>query len=506
MIFKILFSFFLAIFLPFSAIAQEESQTTESTGSVVVSGLSPECNKSFVITGNRQIRANSTQEYGIQNDNGQVLPFGTFYIDYNGEKTENSVEREKLSYTFSQPGKATISLALDENVHQCKGKLTAEIEIFAEKIVYLGVERAELTDANMAQIFREKSVLFEPIFTGENFKLENQPNILSSLTNADIIVINSRDVITIFNDIEKMQRLRESSFSQKKFFIISDYQKNFLSKVLASPLAHLKIDNISVISSDQLNTLLNQWSWGNNRSVTLGEHLSYEKSGFAFTMNSFLEYLAYAGISYEFLGFLLTLAVVAVVFNIFKQVIGFDVFSIYHPMLLAIIISQIGLAFGLAFILIAVISFYIVKFITNKIQLLYNARKSFLISVYILMTLLALSLDNVLGTGFFYSTMFESPLAIIAIFAILFIVEKIIENIKFFSKSGIFLIIQYIFVVAVACLILQSKSLQYFLISFPDLIFVIVIVNFLVGRYMGLQIVEYIRFLPILRSLDSEEE
>ena len=74
-----------------------------------------------------------------------------------------------------------------------------------------------------------------------------------------------------------------------------------------------------------------------------------------------------------------------------------------------------------------------------------------------------------------------------------------------FSISGAFLIVQYIVVVAIAIFVLTSRPLQYFLISYPDLIFIIVVLNLLVGRYMGLQLVEYVRFLPILRNINEEE-
>lgn len=505
---KILSILLFVFSFPLFAFAQGNTQNSGSisTGQSSQQNFLPACSTKFSITGPREIRANTAQEYWIQSDKTQELPFGNFIIEYNNEKIRQSVEREKLSYTFPSAGNAKITLKLDKNVHQCEGEISTEIHIYSEQIVYLGKERAELSDPNLSQIFREKSVLFEPNFVGNNFKIEEQPLIWNSLSNADIIILNTGDSVGLFSDIEKLQRLKEIPFSKKKIYIISSYQKNFLSKVLASSLAHLEIENISLISTDQLNTLLNQWSYGNNREVTLGERLSYEKKGFAFTMNSFLEYLAYSGFSYQFLGFLLSLAVVAVVFNIFKQVIGFDVFSIYYPILLAIIISQFGLPFSLAFICIAIISFVVVKLLSDKIQLLFNAKKSFLISVYILFTFLFLGIDNVLGLGIFKSSMFESSLSIIAIFAILFIVEKIIENVKIFSKSGFFLILQYIFVVACAYFILTNTQLQYFLISYPDLIFVIVVINFLIWRYMGLQLVEYIRFLPILRSLEREEE
>lgn len=54
-------------------------------------------------------------------------------------------------------------------------------------------------------------------------------------------------------------------------------------------------------------------------------------------------------------------------------------------------------------------------------------------------------------------------------------------------------------------LLFEYNALQYLLISYPDIIILVVFLNILVGRYMGLQIFEYFRFSPLLKKLDEEE-
>ena len=144
-------------------------------------------------------------------------------------------------------------------------------------------------------------------------------------------------------------------------------------------------------------------------------------------MSSFLEYLAYSGVSYQFLGFLLLLSVVALIFNILKQIIGLDTFSVYYPLLFAIIVSQMGYTFSLVFAVLAVISVIVSNAITNRIQLLVNAKKAFLISMYIFLLLAAMGVDNVFEIGIFNYTIFQNSVAIVGIFAILFIMERLIE-------------------------------------------------------------------------------
>ena len=79
------------------------------------------------------------------------------------------------------------------------------------------------------------------------------------------------------------------------------------------------------------------------------------------------------------------------------------------------------------------------------------------------------------------------------------------EDINIWSRSGLVLFVQFILISLVTYLILSSTGLQQFLISYPDTLFLILIFNFIIGRYTGLQLLEYIRFTPLLKKLQEEE-
>jgi len=66
-------------------------------------------------------------------------------------------------------------------------------------------------------------------------------------------------------------------------------------------------------------------------------------------------------------------------------------------------------------------------------------------------------------------------------------------------------VLQYGIITFVIYKLFEYKTLQYFLVSYPDIIILVVLLNILVGRYMGLQVFEYFRFAPLLRKLDEEE-
>lgn len=494
------FLFLLSFLLPLSVFAQ--------TGTVADAPVFPHCQEKFMISGPTEIKFNTAQEYSlrVKNEHSTAeLPYGKFILTQNGNVVEEfSAERERFVYSFPEAGIYELSVILDPAVHQCTGAIVETIQVFSEKIFYLGSDRQDLYDENLRSQFREKSVLLE-VVSANALKNDDALSVWNSLGSADRIIINVSDILRLFSDMEKLQRIKENSFSKTQFFIISSEQRSFLSKVLASSVAKLGINSISLINEQDFNSLLHRWSYEDNRSAMEWETLSYEKTAFVLSMNSALEFLVYAGMSYDFLWFLLVLAFVALIFNILKQVIGLDVFMIYYPMLLAMIISQFGIRFSLAFIMISLLSLGLMRLLSSRIQLLVNARKAVLVSVYVLLVFLTFGIDNFFDLKIFYYTAFESSLSIITIFVILLIVEKIFDNVLVFSRSGMFHIFRYGFVVILAVMIFSYQPLRYFFISFPDVIFAIVITNILVGRYIGLQLAEYIRFSPILKNINEEE-
>ena len=53
--------------------------------------------------------------------------------------------------------------------------------------------------------------------------------------------------------------------------------------------------------------------------------------------------------------------------------------------------------------------------------------------------------------------------------------------------------------------VLSRDGLKQLLLSYPEFIILIFILNILVGRFTGLQLLEYFRFIPLLEK-ESENE
>ena len=96
------------------------------------------------------------------------------------------------------------------------------------------------------------------------------------------------------------------------------------------------------------------------------------------------------------------------------------------------------------------------------------------------------------------------------IFPILFLIfatDKVFwEWYKIFSKQQIVSLLEFIVISTVVVLIINSVWLRLILLSYPEIIILLIIGIIVVWRFTGLQLFEYFRFSPILKDWDWSEE
>lgn len=85
--------------------------------------------------------------------------------------------------------------------------------------------------------------------------------------------------------------------------------------------------------------------------------------------------------------------------------------------------------------------------------------------------------------------------------------EKLFPSFKFWTKQRWIGIVEFLIIVGISYGILQRQAVSDLLLSYPEMLIVILISNLIIGRFSGLQLIELIRFMPLIkRHLDQEEE
>ena len=122
---------------------------------------------------------------------------------------------------------------------------------------------------------------------------------------------------------------------------------------------------------------------------------------------------------------------------------------------------------------------------SKQVHLLIHAKRALLISLYIALFLFILGIDNYFELSIINYSVFDNPYIIFPLFIAIILADKIFqEEINVFSGIGMIDLVQYGIVTGIIYGCMEFKTLQYFLISFPDVIILVIFLNIIIGRYM----------------------
>lgn len=198
-------------------------------------------------------------------------------------------------------------------------------------------------------------------------------------------------------------------------------------------------------------------------------------------------------ISLELLKIIIMLPIGVLVVVVCRNLIGIETFGTFMPTLIAIGFRDTGLLNG--FLLFALIIAFggIVRGVLSKLQLLHTPRLAIILSSVVLF-ILALT---ALGVQFGFL-----DLARVALFPMV-ILTLTVERFSLITEEfGMTQAIRVSFltmmVAALSFAVMEWRTLQAIVISFPESILVVMAIYIYIGRYSGFRITEYTRFKHLL--------
>ncbi|EKD44528.1 MAG: hypothetical protein ACD_71C00111G0003 [uncultured bacterium (gcode 4)] len=495
---------FILLFSPIFVFAQTGDTTQTGVITPQYAGI---CSDFYQIIWPAQVKVGSSHEYIISTWSGWDISGNVIYtLRRDGAIIEIIKDRSKYLRYFTTPWEISIEASIVNTPISCEGNIIKKVRVYESTLMYIG-DDLSLIKTGIADILEKKDILLEGSMDKTILSQNDESQVVwNSIDQSDTFVIGSKDILGFFSNIIKFQKIKPINFTKKKIYIISGFSKPFLSKIIASSLSQIGATRVFLISENQFYSIVTRLSTGEKEDISIGQELSYEKWNTVYSLNGFIEFLAYAWFSYQLLAILLSVTFIVLVLNFLKQIVGFNVFGIYYPVLFALTIVSLGFSTAFMFISIGFISIIAINLFSKKVHLLLHAKRALLVSIYILLLLLILWVDNFFEFSFIDYSNFDNPLVIFPLFITIILSDKIFqEDINMFGKSWIFDILQYGIIAFTIYVLFEYKTLQYFLISYPDVIILVVIMNIVVGRYMWLQVFEYFRFAPLLRKLDEEE-
>ena len=230
-------------------------------------------------------------------------------------------------------------------------------------------------------------------------------------------------------------------------------------------------------------------------------------------MSYFVNLLINEGIPDSTIALLLLLPVIATEVVFMKQVVGITTFGIYTPSIITLSFLIVGLPTGLLILSTAILIGAITLPLLGKVRMLFIPKMSIVITMVSLILFLILILSNQWG-------LFNAEFLSLAIFPMLILstlVEKFIsvKTEKGFS-TALILMVETVLVAIIAYFIaggevnlifakFKFEFLRNTMITYPEVIFLLLIINVFLGKWTGLRILEHIRFREVLRHIEEEE-
>ncbi len=335
-------------------------------------------------------------------------------------------------------------------------------------------------------------------------KLADQVDVIS---NADTIAVWTNRGSGI-NALTRLVRERPSvkkSLAKKTIVIISDERLNTVGRILQSNFNIIQPKQIVATRDYELRNLVRAKSadrFVKDLSSGVSEYrIINEDSNPVFLWNFIsilVNYMVSNGIPSNTIVLLLMLPVIATIISFLKQVIGVTTFGLYTPAIITLSFLALGLKFGLTILVIIIVTGAILRKALAHVRLLHIPRIAIVFTISSLILLMMLALATYLGV---------SELATVAVFPMLIMTTLAEKFVTAQSGKGVYaavLLMAETTIVSLICYwIVEWEYLQNLMLSYPEIILLLIVINLFLGRWTGLRVFEYIRFREVMKHAEE---
>ena len=195
------------------------------------------------------------------------------------------------------------------------------------------------------------------------------------------------------------------------------------------------------------------------------------------------------------LGFLLLLPLAGLLIALLKNVVGLKTYGIFLPVLIAYTLSTIGFLLGIGLFLCITGLIALFSIPLNRWELLYTPK------IVVLLTMSVVSILALISIGLYFEISWLTKLSFFPIIVIVIMSERFARAIEEDGyKKASSTIGQTLIATAACYLVFASSTLQTLVLIFPEIIFLCLLINLLLGKWIGLRITEYFRFKRLIFS------
>ncbi|MBI2410522.1 MAG: PKD domain-containing protein [Candidatus Kerfeldbacteria bacterium] len=218
-------------------------------------------------------------------------------------------------------------------------------------------------------------------------------------------------------------------------------------------------------------------------------------------MSYAMNFMIHRGVPINSLFLILMLPVMATIIATARQLVGIKAFGIFAPTVIALSFLSTGLKYGLTVFFVVVAVGTLSRIFARKFRLLYLPRMAIVLSI-IALAIFALFFVGAYfhKTGFIAISIF--PILIMTVLTEHFVSVQIEQG----YKAAIKLMIETVVLSLLGYFIGDWTLFKSLLLAYPELILLTLIFNYIIGKFSGLRLVEYIRFRNVFKHARHVEK
>lgn len=426
---------------------------------------------------------------------------------------------EEVVHSYGFPGNYPVTLTISQG----REKESIYKDIFAyNKLIMMLTDVTEKQEniTNFKSEAGEEGTYINVIESYDSTTAFMSEENLSNKLADQVSLINNSDSIVIWttrgSGINALTRLIQKTseeeqvkikdyISGKSIVVITEESLNTLSRIMQGSFNIIQPKQIIITRQYELKNLINSESvdtFLEDLESSVSDYaLINEETGRVGIWNSIsylVNFMITKGVPSNTIVLLLMLPVIATLIAFLKQVIGITTFGLYTPSIITLSFLALGLKFGLLILIIIIVTGAILRKALDRFKLLHIPRIAIVLTISTLIILLMLAFGTYLGL---------SQIATIAVFPML-IMTTLAE--KFVSALGgkgfyaaLLLMLETTAVSLICYWVVEWQYLQNLILGHPEIILLLLLVNYGLGRWTGLRLMEYVRFREVMKHAEE---
>ena len=211
-------------------------------------------------------------------------------------------------------------------------------------------------------------------------------------------------------------------------------------------------------------------------------------------MSFIVNFMINKGVPVNTIVLILMMPVIATIFALARQVVGLRAFGIYIPTIVTLSFLALGLTYGLTVFIVVLATGSLIRIVLRKARLNYIPRLA------LVLTTVTFAIMALLSFGALANQKTVVALAVFPILIMMALAEQFVSAQIEQGFGAAALLTFETLVLAVATYYLVSwDPFKTLILAYPELIFLTIIINVLLGRWTGLRLIELYRFRQVKR-------